>query len=259
MSAAAASLAGRGILITRPAHQAGNLAMLIRAEGGNPVIFPTLEILDPADPRPLFDAIDRLETYDLAIFISPNAVTRVMSRMAGRRAWPAGLRVAAIGKGGVSELERHGIRGVIVPQRGFDSERLLEMPQLQAVSGQRVLILRGDGGRELLGDTLAARGAQVDYISCYRRARPQTDPAPLLQVWAQHGVHATVATSSEGLRNLFVMLGKSGEPLLQHTPLLVPHPRIAAVARELGCREVVETAAGDEGLIAGLLQQFAAK
>ena len=255
----AGPLAGRGILITRPAHQAGNLAMLIRAAGGNPIIFPALEILDPADPQPLFDAIDRLDTYDLAIFISPNAVTRVMSRMAARRAWPAGLRVAAIGKGGVSELERHGIRGVIVPQCGFDSERLLEMPQLQAVSGQRVLILRGDGGRELLGDTLAARGAQVDYVACYRRARPQADPAPLLQAWAQDGVHAVIVTSSEGLRNLFVMLGKPGESLLQHTPLLVPHPRIAAVARELGCREVIGTAPGDDGLLAGLLQQFAAK
>lgn len=252
-------LAGRGILITRPAHQAGTLAALIHAAGGRPVIFPALEILDPADPQPLLDVIERLESYDLAVFISPNAVTRVMERMAGRRSWPAGLRVAAIGKGGVRELERHGIRDVIAPQRSFDSERLLEMPQLQAVEGQRVLILRGDGGRELLGDTLAARGARVDYVACYRRARPQTDPAPLLQAWAQDGVHATVVTSSEGLRNLFAILGKPGASLLQHTPLLVPHPRIAAVAGELGCNEVIETASGDDGLIEGLIRRFAAK
>jgi uroporphyrinogen-III synthase len=252
------SLAGRGILVTRPAHQAGTLAALIHAAGGRPVIFPALEILDPADPQPLLDVIERLESYDLAVFISPNAVTRVMERMAGR-SWPAGLRVAAIGKGGVRELERHGIRDVVAPQRSFDSERLLEMPQLQAVEGQRVLILRGDGGRELLGDTLAARGARVDYVACYRRARPQTDPAPLLQAWAQDGVHATVVTSSEGLRNLFAILGKPGASLLQHTPLLVPHPRIAAVARELGCNEVIETASGDDGLIEGLIRRFAAK
>lgn len=255
----AGPLAGCGILITRPAHQAGPLAVLIHAAGGQPVIFPALEILDPANPQPLLDAIERLESYDLAIFISPNAVTRVMERMAGRRTWPAGLRVAAIGQGGVRELERHGIHQVIAPQRSFDSERLLEMPQLQAVSGQHVLILRGDGGRELLGDTLAARGAQVDYVACYRRARPQTDPAPLLQAWAHDGVHAMIVTSSEGLRNLFAMLGKPGEALLQHTSLLVPHPRIAAVARELGCREVIETASGDDGLIAALLQRFATK
>lgn len=259
MTVPAGLLAGRGILITRPAHQAGNLAVLIKAAGGQPVIFPVLEILDPADPQPLLDALGRLEAYHLAIFISPNAVTRVMERMAGQRAWPAGLRVAAIGKGGVRELERHGIRDVIAPQRSFDSERLLEMPQLQAVKGQRVLILRGDGGRELLGDTLAARGAQVDYVACYRRVRPQTDPAPLLQAWVQDGVHATVVTSSEGLRNLFVMLGKPGAALLQYTPLLAPHPRIVAVAREFGCREVIETAPGDDGLMEALLRQFAVK
>lgn len=255
----AGTLAGQGILITRPAHQAGPLAALIHAAGGRPVIFPALEILDPADPQPLLDAIERLEQYDLAIFISPNAVTRVMERMAGRRAWPAALRVAAIGKGGVKELERHGIRDVIAPQRSFDSERLLEMPALQAVRGQRVLILRGDGGRELLGDTLATRGAQVDYVACYRRACPQADPALLLQTWAQDGIHATVFTSSEGLRNLFALFGQSGAALLQQTPLLVPHPRIAAVARELGCREVIETAPGDEGLMEALLQRPAAK
>lgn len=255
----AGPLAGRGILITRPAHQAGNLAALIRAAGGQPVIFPTLEILDPVDPQPLLDAIARLESYDLVIFVSPNAVMRMMERMAGRRDWPVAVRVAAVGKGGVGELERHGIRGVIAPQRSFDSEHLLEMPQLQAVSGRRVLILRGDGGRELLGDTLTARGAQVDYVGCYRRARPQTDPAPLLQAWTQGGVQATVITSGEGLRNLFAMLGKPGESLLQQTPLLAPHPRIAAVARDLGCREIIETAPGDDGLMQTLLQWFAAK
>jgi uroporphyrinogen-III synthase len=256
MSAAAAPLAGRGILITRPSHQAGLLAGMIHDAGGRPIIFPAIEILDPADPRPLLDVIDRLESYDLIIFISPNAVARVMSRMAGSRSWPAGPRVAAIGKGGVRELERHGITGVIAPQRSFDSERLLEMPQLQMVRGQRVLILRGDGGRELLGDTLSARGAHVDYVACYRRARPQADPAPLLQAWTANAIHAVIVTSSEGLRNLFAMFGESGASLLRQTPLLVPHPRIAAAARELGCLEVIETTAGDDGLIDGLLQRF---
>lgn len=256
---AAGALAGRGILITRPAHQAGNLAALIRAAGGQPVIFPALEILDPVDPRPLLDAIARLESYDLVIFISPNAVMRTMERMAGRRDWPASVRVAAVGSGGVGELGRHGIRGVIAPQRSFDSEHLLEMPQLQAVRGQRVLILRGDGGRELLGDALTARGARVDRVACYRRARPQADPAPLLRAWTQGGVQAAVVTSGEGLRNLFVMLGEPGESLLRQTPLLVSHPRIAAVARGFGCREVIEAGAGDDGLMQTLLRWAAAK
>lgn len=252
-------LAGRGIVVTRPAHQVEALAGLIRAAGGNPIVFPTLEILDPADPQPLLGAIRRLETYDLAIFISPNAVTRVMSRMAGQRSWPAALRTAAIGKGGVRELNRFGIDGVIAPERSFDSERLLEMPQLQAISGQRVLIFRGDGGRELLGDALAARGAHVDYVACYRRARPQADATPLLQAWARNEIHALIVTSSEGLRNLSDMLGEAGRPWLQQTLMLVPHPRIAAAARALGCVHVNETMPGDDGLFEALLLQLAAK
>ena len=253
---AAGPLAGRGIVVTRPAHQAGPLAEMIRAAGGKPVLFPVLEILDTADIRPLIDAVDRLDNFDLAIFISPNAVLRAMNQVAARRAWPAGLRAAAIGKGSVKELKRFGVTDVIAPARAFDSERLLDLPQLQSVAGLRIVIFRGEGGRELLGDTLTARGAIIEYVECYRRVRPSADAAPLLRAWARNEVHAVIVTSSEGLRNLFEMIGKLGQSWLRRTPLLVPHPRIAAAARELGCSNIVETAPGDDGLLAALLQLF---
>lgn len=252
----AGPLAGRGIVVTRPAHQAGPLAEMIRAAGGNPILFPVLEILDTADIRPLIDAVDRLDSFDLAIFISPNAVLRAMNQVAARRAWPAGLRAAAIGKGSVKELKRFGVTDVIAPPRAFDSERLLDLPQLQSVAGLRIVIFRGEGGRELLGDTLTARGAIIEYVECYRRVRPSADAAPLLRAWARNEVHAVIVTSSEGLRNLFEMIGKLGQSWLRRTPLLVPHPRIAAAARELGCSNIVETAPGDDGLLAALQQLF---
>ena len=251
---AAGPLAGCGIVVTRPAAQAASLAEAIRAAGGHAILFPVIEILDPADIQPLIDVIDRLETCNLAIFISPNAVARAMRRITARRTWPPGLRSAAIGKGGVKALQRFGINEVIVPTRSFDSEGLLALPQLQTVAGQRVVIFRGDGGRELLGDTLTARGAQVEYVECYRRARPHADAAPLLKAWAHDEVHAITVTSSEGLRNLFEMVGEPGLSWLRRTPVFVPHPRIAAAARELGCGQVIESAPGDEGLIAALQQ-----
>ncbi len=256
MTAVAGPLAGRGIVITRPVHQAGALADMIRAAGGQPIMFPVLEILDTADLRPLIDVIDRLDGFDLAIFISPNAVSRAMNQIAARREWPAGLRAAAIGKGSVKALKRFGISEVIAPVRVFDSEHLLELPQLQDVAGHKVVIFRGDGGRELLGDALAARGASVEYVECYRRARPRADAAPLLRAWARNEVQAVTVTSSEGLRNLFEMVGKLGQSWLRRTPLFVPHPRIATAARELGCAGVVETAPGDAGLLEALLQHF---
>jgi uroporphyrinogen-III synthase len=167
------------------------------------------------------------------------------------------LRVAAIGKGSVRELERFGITGVIAPDRQFDSEHLLELPELLSVAGQRVVIFRGDGGRELLGDTLTARGAHVDYVECYRRERPQVDAAPLLAAWDGHTLHAVTMTSSEGMRNLYEMVGESGRGRLCATPVFAPHPRIAAVARELGCSRVIDTAPGDDGLMEALQRHFA--
>lgn len=257
MTAAAGPLAGRGIVVTRPAGQAAALAAMISAAGGNPILFPVLEILDVSDLQPLINVIERLDSYDLAVFISPNAVTRAMNQIAARRSWPPELRVAAVGKGSVRELKRFGITDVIAPTRTFDSERLLELPQLQAVSGRRIVIFRGDGGRELLADTLTARGARVEYVECYRRARPRADAAPLLRAWARNEVHAVTVTSSEGLRNLFEMLGKLGQSWLQRTPLFAPHPRIAVAARELGCTRVIETEPGDENLVLALRQHLA--
>ena len=253
---AAGPLAGRGIVVTRPASQAAPLAAMIRAAGGRPILFPVLEILDTADIAPLIVAADGLDRFDLAIFISPNAVLRAMNQIVARRSWPRGLRAAAVGKGSARELKRFGITDVIAPARAFDSEGLLALPELQQVSGRRVVIFRGDGGRELLGDTLAARGADVEYVECYRRARPRADAAPLLRAWARNEADAVTVTSSEGLRNLFEMVGRLGQSWLRRTPLLAPHPRIAAAARELGCGNVMETAPGDEGLMNALSQLF---
>ena len=119
------------------------------------------------------------------------------------------------------------------------------------------MIFRGEGGRELLGDTLIARGAHVEYAECYRRGRPPADVAPLMRAWARHEVHAVVVTSGEGMRNLFDMVGKLGQAWLRNTPVFVPHPRIADAARSLGVREAVITDAGDEGIAAGLGAYFA--
>lgn len=250
-------LRGKNIVVTRPVHQARELAALIRAAGGNPILFPVLEIRDVEDLKPLLALIERLDEFDLAIFVSPNAVTKAMNLITARRALPAKLALVAIGRGSVKELGRFGATEVISPARRFDSEALLELPALQDVSGKRVVIFRGDGGRELLGDTLQARGALVEYAECYRRGTPDLDAAPLLKAWARNELHAITVTSSEGLHNLIEMIGSLGRTRLRKTPLFAPHARIAEVARGLGLATVIVTEAGDEGLIAGLIEFFA--
>ncbi len=254
--AAAKSLAGKHIVVTRPAGQATHLASALVALGARPVLFPVLAILDIEDIKPLHDVAIRLDSFDWAAFVSPNAVDRALSVVLAKRQWPLGLRAATVGRSSEQALAAFGVSDVVAPRERFDSEALLELPELQDVAGKRVVIFRGDGGRDLLGDTLRERGAEVEYVTCYRRGRPDVDPAPLLKLWNDGQLDAVTITSSEGLRNLFDMVGKLGQAWLRKTPVFVPHERIAEQAHNLGCHDVILTAAADDGLIAGLLEHF---
>lgn len=243
------ALAGRGVVITRPAGEAQRLAALVGEAGGEPLLYPAIEILDAPDPCALDAVIDRLDEFDLAIFISPSAVDKAMTRISVRRTVPVTLRCAAIGPGGVRALHRFGVTEVLAPEHRYDSESLLASSYMQSVRGLRIVIFRGDGGRELLGETLTARGARVEYAVCYRRGKPQTDVTPLLAAWARDTIAAVIVTSSEGLRNFFERIGAKGQAGLKQTLIVVPHARIAAAARELGMTRVVESASGDEALM----------
>ena len=247
-------LKGKGIVVTRPAHQAGPLARSIEEAGGRAILFPVIEIRDLEDLGPFYGVVDELEEFDLAVFISPNAAERAIDMILARRALPRGLRVAAIGGGGARALAARGVTNVIAPEGRYDSEALLELPDLAAV--RRVAIFRGAGGREHLGEALRARGASVAYAECYRRSRPDLDPRPLLEAWARGAIDAMTVTSSEGLRNLSGMVADAGRSALQRTALFVPHPRIAQAARDLDVRTVIVTGPGDPGLLDGLAAYF---
>jgi uroporphyrinogen-III synthase len=250
-------LDGRGIVVTRPADQAHALAELIRDQGGRVILFPAISIEEVAHPERLNSVIDRLDTFDVAIFVSPNAASRGMRAVRARAAFPDELKVLAIGLGTARELQRQGLRAVIVPEKRFDSESLLSLPELQTLAGQSVVIFRGEGGRVLLGETLLARGAIVEYAECYKRTKPSADVEPLAQAWSRGEVDAVVVTSSEGLRNLYELLGEAGREQLAKTQLFVPHARIAATARELGLSSVGVTAPGDEGIARAIADHFA--
>jgi uroporphyrinogen-III synthase len=255
----AGALAGRRIVVTRPREQSAALAARIRAAGGEALVFPAIEIEDLPDPAPVHALADRLEELDLAIFVSPSAVHKALALLRARRGtrpWPVRLRVAAIGAGSRAALEREGFVDVIAPHSGADSEALLALAELADVAGRRIVILRGEGGRERLGEALAARGARVERVACYRRSRPAADPEALQQAWARGAVHAVAVSSGEGLENLRAMLGEAGARWLRQTPLFVPHARVAAQAARLGIREAIVAGPGDRELVAGLVAYF---
>lgn len=244
--------------MTRPAGQAEGLCAAIAAAGGEPVRFPVLAIGPAEDARELDACLARLDAYDLAFFVSPNAVRHALEAILPRRSWPAGLRVATVGRGSERALAAFGFAAVIAPCEGFDSEAVLALAEFQpsAVNGRRVVIFRGDGGRDLLGETLRARGAAVDYVTCYRRYRPTSGPEALLRLADAGQLDAITLTSSEGVDNLVAMLGEAAFDRLRGVPVFASHPRIAGRARDAGFLRVIETPAGDEGLVAALASHF---
>lgn len=250
------ALGGAGIVITRPVSQAAGLAREIAALGGRPLIFPAIVILPPADATALHAVQRDLARYDVAIFVSANAVEYGVGDPA---AWPAHLLALAPGPGTAAALAAVGIANVRTPASTMDSEGLLALPELSAVEGKRVLIFRGDSGRELLRSALESRGAHVTQVECYRRARPESGAAGLLEAWHERRIDAMTVTSSEGLDNLWAILDAEGRDDLAATPTFVPHPRIAEHARRLGLRKLIVTPPADAGLIASLLEYFASR
>jgi uroporphyrinogen-III synthase len=250
------SLGGVGVVLTRPASQGEKIAALIREAGGAPVDFPTIEIADVADPDPLNAIVDRLEGFDLAIFISQNAAEKGMRAILDRRALPTGLKFAAVGPSTARGLYRHGAPDVALPASGFDSEALLDLAQLRDVRGTRIVIFRGRGGRETLAQRLLERGASVEYAECYQRQLPEHDPGPLLQEWQAGKIQAVNLMSAEAMNNLLTLLGDSGAALARRATLFVPHPRVGKHARGLGFEDVVVTGIGDELLLTALIERY---
>ncbi|VFM97695.1 MAG: uroporphyrinogen-III synthase [Candidatus Kentron sp. G] len=247
-------LTGAGIWVTRPLHQAESLAKAIEAEGGEAICLPVIAIADVEDPQTPMAIVERLERFDLAIFVSANAVERGLGYV-GRGNWPALVPVAAIGKATARALAKAGLVSAIQSPPPYNSEALLTTAALQAdaIAGRRVVIFRGVGGRALLGDTLAHRGALVTYAEVYRRTLPewrQTTPIP----WDR--IRVIVVTSAEGLDNLFGMMDDDAErERLRRIPLVVISERMSGLVRELGnrCPPIVAERASNEAILNALL------
>jgi len=255
---ATGELAGCHVVITRPRHQAAALAQGIEQRGGGTRLVPVLQILPAEDAAAARRTFHQLANYHLCIFISRNAVEHGLALLPAHQPWPGETAVAAVGHSTARALRDRGITVAITPEHEYSTEGLLAHPQLQALSGQRILIVRGVGGREVLASQLRARGAQVDYVEVYRRALPEVDVAPLVTDLRQHVVDFIVVTSSEGLQNLFTLLGPAQAPLLYSAVFVVLSERTAQTARDMGIepKPLVAAPASDDGIIATLIEAW---
>jgi uroporphyrinogen-III synthase len=239
------------VLVTRPAPQCLVLCEEIVRQGGSAIPFPAVEI----EPVLIAAAAAPVE-FDLVVFVSVNAVEHGAARVSKG----AHTRIAAIGRATAAALAAAKLAADIVPDAGFTSEALLAHPQLQLASGARVLIVHGEGGRELLKETFVAQGMTVETLEVYRRKRPHVDAARVAELearWSDEGIDVVTVTSIETLENLQAMLTERGRQLLSSTTLLVPSRRIVAAAVGAGLRNDAIVAAGaDDASMIGALAQW---
>lgn len=247
------TLHGLTVVVTRPAHQAAQFRQQLQQAGASVLLCPAISIAPPADPAVAQATLARLHDYDMLIFISANAVSFGLGLLDAAQCQQLHhLMLGAIGQRTASVLQQQGFTATLVPASGFTSEDFLAMPAVQQLAGRRILILRGEGGRELLADTLRARGAQVDYVDVYRRMRPEIDASQLKQHHDRQQLDIIAITSSEGLLNLFAML--DNPDWIKTVPLLVGSQRMVATARQAGCTGtlVIADNPGDEAMLQAL-------
>lgn len=232
MASESGPLSGFGVLVTRPAQQAQRLARALETNGAQVFRFPLVHIGAPPDPNAAQSALARLEDADLVIFVSANAVRFAAIVLPDLCSRLGRVRVACVGNATADALERMGVDVDLVPVTGTTSEALLAMEAFtdQAVSGRRVAIVKGEGGRGLLRDALVDRGAQVETIDVYRREPPRGD-LPALLDRNRAAIRIAVITSGEALQR-FARL--AGMDRVGRMALVLPSDRVLGGAVALG-------------------------
>ena len=233
------ALAGCTIVVTRPGSRASTLLVRLADEGADAVHFPTISI-DPPDVPLSIDALrPDVNQCDIVIFISPNAVSYGLPVIGQAGGLSDNTRIAAVGRSTAEELARHDKPADYVPESGASSEALLDVLAAEDVAGQKILIFRGNGGRELLAETLRARGAHVRYIECYRRGLADTDPDILAKLWSGNGIDALIVSSADGLRNLHSLVNAADHDRLRATPVYVVSPAMVELCGNLGYNSII--------------------
>lgn len=226
------------VLVTRPAGQADGLIGALREAGWQTRHLPLL-FIEPIEP---LDGVMRqrildLDRYDHLIFVSANAARIGCERIMDLwPQWPMGQRYWAVGRSTAQVLARAGLAATC-PEVDMSSEGLLALPGLDVVRGQRCLLVRGEGGRTVIADTLRGRGAQVDELCCYRRGPVAYDEEELAAV-RDGRPDLLLVSSGEGLERVSGLLKPREHTNLAGATLLVPSVRVATVAERLGWRNV---------------------
>jgi len=249
MPTPAPPLAALTTLVTRPGEQNAALCKRIASLGGATIALPVI-VIEPLLCEPLTDR------FDLVIFVSAHAVRYGLEQAQTSR-------IAAIGPATATALAAAERPANMIAPPPHTSESLLSLPEFAHTAGQRILIVRGAGGRELLSEELLARGAHVRCANVYRRTAAHHAPrdiAALEERWTRGEVNIVTLTSVDILDHLLALLSERGRRLLQQTPFVAISERIERAARAKGLvGECVRAAAADDEAIVNALMHWHAQ
>lgn len=253
--------AGPTVLVTRPGDQAATWVHDLRARGIDAVATPLIGIA-PAPDAAAVDAIwAAIDTWSLLVFVSPNAVGQFFARRPAGRAWPDHLRAAAPGPGTSALLREQGLADdrLVEPAADatqFDSEALWQQLHAADWRGERVLLVRGEGGRDWLAERLREAGAEVHAVAAYRRGPPMptaSERAAMRQALTRPADHLWFFSSSEAVAHLTQLDLQAPTPPAARwhaSRALATHPRIAEAARAAGFGTVAQSRPGLPEVIA---------
>lgn len=227
------------LLLTRPAEENERLAAVLAEAGVHAVSLPMLAIDPLPETAAMRECILNLDHYRAVIVVSKNAARLGLVLL--DRYWPQPpvLSWFTVGAATAAMLETYGL-SVDYPTRGDDSEALLALPSFQntiARPGGKVLIMRGENGREWLAEHLRQQGVSVDYLPLYRRLLPSYAEGMVARKVAEEQLNGLVVSSGDGFRHLLTSAGTDW-PSLAELPLFAPSPRVAQLAREAGAKKI---------------------
>ncbi len=232
-------LFGKRILVTRAVEQAGSLATLLRDEGAQPLLAPTIRIAPPLDPGPLRDAVTHLDCYDWILFTSTNSVQALFTFLSDANLDLRALakaKVCAIGVKTRDALLAQGLRPDLVPEDAR-AEGVIAALRPHLRPRTRILLPRAEVAREILPDSLRDAGAEVDVVTAYRNLPPEPREVGRIRSLVDPGeCDCVLFTSSSTVQNLVDLLDEGARKRLNSLDLFSIGPITTQTAERLGLR-----------------------
>lgn len=243
------------ILITRPSPAGEQLTQRLIDAGKHAFHAPLIEIAAGKELSILENKLNKLSTGDYLFLLSKNAVWYANWQLNQlQQSWPDTLSYYGIGQSTAKDFQHVSSLTICYPEQGETSEDLLDLPELNQVKNKQILLLRGNGGRDLLAATLSQRGAIVDECECYQRLFIHYSPEDFALQWEKAQVDTLVVTSGEMLQQLFDLVAESKKAWLLNCHLIVVSERLATIAKTLGWKTVtVAESANNDALFHALI------